>query len=181
MNAPSASASNVNAHADRRMPNSPRTTTCVSRRALTATGQRALDLAHRVVDLPLGYDFLLVGQYAGPMWELFCEDAQGGVPVSARPRGRGPGPRLGETPIYVAARQSRCPRSWAGKLAILAYLNSDGLGLGTLGRFASLACSQKARKMPHSGGLTGSIRRTSVVSLLSDGVVLVGFKRTQTA
>jgi hypothetical protein len=36
----------------------------------------------------------------------------GGVPVSARPRGGGPGPRLGETPTSAATRQSRCPPSW---------------------------------------------------------------------
>jgi hypothetical protein len=82
VNRPSASASNTSAHAERRMPRSPRTTICVSSRALTITGRRAADVSDGIVDLALGQGFLIFGQLADLVADLLGEDAQ------AKPRGQ---------------------------------------------------------------------------------------------
>lgn len=50
--------------------------TCVSRTALTATGQRTADVADGVVNLTFGDSFLIVGHRADLMTDLFSEDAQ---------------------------------------------------------------------------------------------------------
>jgi hypothetical protein len=76
VNAPSASASNTSAQADRRMPRSPRTTTCVSRTALTTTGQRPADLADGIVDLALSDRFVFIGHLAHLMTDLLGENTQ---------------------------------------------------------------------------------------------------------
>ena len=76
VNAPSASASNTNARADPRVPRSPRTTTCVSRAALTATGQRIADPADGIVELTLGDSFAIVRHLARLMTDLLGENTQ---------------------------------------------------------------------------------------------------------
>ena len=65
------------------MPRSPRTTTCVSSTALTATIQcSAADFAHGLVDLALGLGFLSVIHGADALANLFGDEAQ------AEPRGQ---------------------------------------------------------------------------------------------
>jgi len=74
VNTPSARASKTSAQEDRRIPRSPRTTTCVSRTALTATSQRLADPAYGVVDLILGDGFVIVGHMAYLMTDLFGQN-----------------------------------------------------------------------------------------------------------
>jgi len=76
VNAPSARASKTSAQEDRRIPRSPRTTTCVSRTALTATSQRLANPADGVVDLTLGEGFVIVGHRGYLMTDLLGENTQ---------------------------------------------------------------------------------------------------------
>jgi hypothetical protein len=64
------------------MPRSPRTTICVSSRALTITGRRAANVSDGIVDLALGQGFLIFGQLADLVADLLGEHAQ------AKPRGQ---------------------------------------------------------------------------------------------